>query len=95
MTASIPLRRLYGFPLRRPLGLLYCLLLCMELTTCKAPLLLPLPRGRLPPLKVPQRLASVVPGLSGSNTRALLAVSSAELPHVLEGYPKIKSVETL
>ena len=46
--------------------LLSCLLLCVELTTCKAPLLLPPPRGRLPPLKIPQRLASVVPWFLGS-----------------------------
>ena len=51
----------------------------MELTTCKAPLLLPLPRGRLPPLKVPQRLASVVPWLLGSNSCTLLVMSSVEL----------------
>ena len=79
MTASTPLRRLYGFPLRRPIGLLSCSLLCMELTTCNAPLLLPLPRGRLPPLKIPQRLASVVPWLLGSDSGALLVMSSAEL----------------
>ena len=81
MTASTPLRRLYGSPLRRPLGLLSCscLLLCMELTTCKAPWPLPLPRGRLPPLKIPQRLASVVPWLLGSDSGTLLVMSSAEL----------------
>ena len=74
MTASTPLRRLYGSPLRRPPGLLSCLLLCMELTTCKAPLLLPPPRGRLPPLKIPQRLASVVPWFLGSAMCVLLLV---------------------
>ena len=79
VTASTPLRRLYGSPLRRPPGLLSCLLLCMELTTCKAPLPLPLPRGRLPPLKIPQRLASVVPWLLGSDSGTLLVMSSAEL----------------
>ena len=79
MTASTPLRRLYGSPLRRPPGLLSCLLLYMELTTCKAPLPLPLPRGRLPPLKIPQRLASVVPWLLGSDSGTLLVMSSAEL----------------
>ena len=74
MIASTPLRRLYGFPPRRPIGLLSCLLLCVELTTCKAPLLLPPPRGRLPPLKIPQRLASVVPWLLGSTMCVLLLV---------------------
>ena len=50
------------------------MLLCEELTTCKAPLLLPPPRGRLPPLKIPQRLASVVPWFLGSAMCVLLLV---------------------
>ena len=74
MTASTPLRRLYGFPLGRPIGLLRSSPFCKGLTTCscEAPLVLLLSLGCLPPLKIPQRLATAALRLLSSPVCVLL-----------------------